>query len=153
MDSSQSFQFFNRGPSPVARLVFFSVLSLLLLFIDARYRYLESARSALSVLVSPIQKLAALPGTLLHQADDFFSLQTNLIAENRALQQYQNKADAEGQAQPKVEYFPEMVFKFNVLLHEVWRSKRICRIAWNRILSGAHSKVDVRQPRKYDHTT
>lgn len=87
MDSSQSFQFFNRGPSPVARLVFFSVLSLLLLFIDARYRYLESARSALSVLVSPIQKLAALPGTLLHQADDFFSLQTNLIVENKALQQ------------------------------------------------------------------
>jgi rod shape-determining protein MreC len=45
IDSTQSLQFFNRGPSPVARLIFFAVLSLLLLFVDARYRYLESTHS------------------------------------------------------------------------------------------------------------
>ena len=65
MENTQSFQFFNRGPSPAVRLVFFSVLSLLLLFVDARYRYLESTRSALSVLVSPMQRLATLPGVAL----------------------------------------------------------------------------------------
>jgi rod shape-determining protein MreC len=74
-DGTQSFRFFNRGPSPVARLMFFSVLSLLLLFIDARYRYLESARSALSVVISPIQRLATLPGALWEQAGDFFITQ------------------------------------------------------------------------------
>jgi rod shape-determining protein MreC len=78
------------------RLVFFAVLSLLLLFVDARYRYLESTRSALSVLVSPIQRLAAVPGALWQQAGDFFitqSTQHSLIAENDELHQ-QHQSDA-----------------------------------------------------------
>ena len=86
-DSTQSFQFFNRGPSPAVRLVFFVVLSLLLLFIDARYRYLESTRSALSVLVSPIQRLATLPGVLWQQAGDFFTTQRSLVDDNKSLHQ------------------------------------------------------------------
>ena len=96
IDGTQSFRFFNRGPSPVARLVFFSVLSLLLLFVDARYRYLESTRSALSVLVSPIQRLATLPGALWQQVGDFFitqSTQRGLIKQNDDLNQ-QHQSDA-----------------------------------------------------------
>ena len=93
MDNTQSFQFFNRGPSPAVRLVFFSVLSLLLLFIDARYRYLESTRSALSVLVSPIQRLATMPGVLWQQAGDFFVTQRSLVKESDALRQ-QHQLDA-----------------------------------------------------------
>lgn len=85
MDNTQSFQFFNRGPSPVVRLVFFTVLSLLLLFVDARYRYLESTRSALSVLVSPIQRLATMPGALWQQAGEFFVTQRSLVKESDAL--------------------------------------------------------------------
>lgn len=88
MDGTQSFRFFNRGPSPAVRLVFFSVLSLLLLFVDARYRYLESTRSALSVLLTPIQKLAALPGVLWQEAGDVYvtqSAQHQLMAENEEL--------------------------------------------------------------------
>ena len=96
IDSTQSFRFFNRGPSPVARLVFFAVLSLLLLFVDARYRYLESTRSALSVLISPIQRLAAVPDELWQQAGDFFitqSKQHDLIKQNNDLKlQHQNDA-------------------------------------------------------------
>jgi rod shape-determining protein MreC len=95
-DSTQSFRFFNRGPSSAARLVFFAVLSLLLLFVDARYRYLESTRSALSVLISPIQRLANLPGALWQQAGEFFitqSTQRGLIKQNDDLnQQHQNDA-------------------------------------------------------------
>ena len=90
MDSTQSFRFFNRGPSSVARLVFFAVFSLLLLFVDARYRYLESTRSALSILVSPIQRIASWPGLLWQQAGDLYltqSRQHSLIAENDSLQQ------------------------------------------------------------------
>jgi len=96
IDSTQSFRFFNRGPSPAVRLVFFAVLSLLLMFVDARYRYLESTRSALSVLISPIQRLATVPGALWQQAGDFFitqSTQHSLIAENNELHQ-QHQSDA-----------------------------------------------------------
>lgn len=96
IDNTQSFQFFNRGPSPVVRLVFFAALSLLLLFIDVRYRYLESTRSALSVLVSPVQRLAAVPGALWQQAGNFFitqSRQRSLIKENDDLQR-QHLSDA-----------------------------------------------------------
>lgn len=92
-DNTQSFQFFNRGPSPAVRLVFFVVLSLLLLFIDARYRYLESTRSALSVLVSPIQRLATLPGVLWQQSGDFFTTQRSLVEDNKSLHQ-QHERDA-----------------------------------------------------------
>ncbi len=96
IDSTQSFQFFNRGPSPVARLVFFAVLSLLLLFVDARYRYLESTRSALSVVISPIQQLAALPDALWQQVRNFYitqSKQHDLIKQNDELKlQHQNDA-------------------------------------------------------------
>ena len=33
--------FFHRGPSPLARLAFFGLASIVLLFVDARYRTLE----------------------------------------------------------------------------------------------------------------
>lgn len=86
MDSTQTFQVFRRGPDIGARLVFFAVLSLLLMFVDARFRYLESTRSALSVLVSPIQRLATLPYTLLQDAGAFFVTQSHLLEEKKALE-------------------------------------------------------------------
>lgn len=95
MDSTQTFQVYNRGPSQAARLVFFAVLSMLLMFVDARYKYLESTRSALSVLVSPIQRLATLPGSLLQQAGDFFVTQSSLLAENRELHRQLEKDAAQ----------------------------------------------------------
>ncbi len=96
IDGTQSFRIFNRGPSPLARLAFFVVLSLLLMFVDARYQYLESARSALSVLVSPIQRLAGWPGQLWQQAGEFFltqSTQRGLIQRNDELGR-QHQSDA-----------------------------------------------------------
>ena len=91
---TQSFRFFNRGPSSAVRLAFFSLLSLLLLFVDARYQYLESARSALSVLTYPFQRLASSPGMLWQQADSFLTLQSNLLRDNEQLHQ-QHTVDAE----------------------------------------------------------
>lgn len=93
MEQTQSFRFFNRGPSPAVRLVFFSLLSLLLLFVDVRYRYLESARSALSILTYPFQRVVALPGALWFQADDFFTLQGSLLRDN-AKMRLQHTVDA-----------------------------------------------------------
>lgn len=85
MDSTQTFQVFNRGPGPAARLIFFAALSLLLMFVDAHFRYLESARSALSVLVSPVQRLATMPNVLWKQTSDFLVKQSSLQEENKAL--------------------------------------------------------------------
>jgi rod shape-determining protein MreC len=85
MEHSQPLRFFNRGPSPAVRLVFFALLSLLLLFIDVRYRYLESIRSGLSVLLYPLQRLATAPSKLWHEVDDFFVSHTSLIRDNAEL--------------------------------------------------------------------
>ncbi len=78
------------------RLGFFAVLSLLLMFIDVRYRYLESARGALSVVLTPVQRLAAMPGELWDYAGDFFvtqSEQHRLMGENETLR-LQHQSDA-----------------------------------------------------------
>lgn len=85
MEHTGSVKFFNRGPSPVVRLVFFSLLSLLLLFIDARYQYLESTRSLLSTLIYPLQRLAAVPPMLWRETDEFFTTQTRLSRDNAQL--------------------------------------------------------------------
>ena len=96
MESTQSFRFFNRGPSPVARLVFFAVLSLLLMFVDSRYRYLESTRNALSILVSPIQRLANLPGALWNMVGDIYITQgeQHELAEQNETLKLQHETDA-----------------------------------------------------------
>ncbi len=93
MHSGQSLQFFNRGPRPVTRVLFFAVLSLLLLFVDARYRYLESTRSALSVVLFPLQRLATIPGVVMQRAGNFFTTQRSLLEENKILRQ-QHQMDA-----------------------------------------------------------
>ncbi|MGB8517067.1 MAG: rod shape-determining protein MreC [Gallionella sp.] len=85
IDHTHSFRFFNRGPSPVVRLVFFAVLSLLLMFIDTRYRYLESTRSALSVVVAPVQAIASFPARVWNQVGDYFSAQSVLKNRNQTL--------------------------------------------------------------------
>jgi rod shape-determining protein MreC len=95
MEHTSSFRFFNRGPSPAARLVFFALLSLLLLFVDARYRYLESTRSALSVLIYPFQRLVAAPGALLGQVGDFFVLQSTLVRDNTEMHRQHTMDEAQ----------------------------------------------------------
>lgn len=88
MDSTSSFRFFHRGPSPVARLFFFAVLSLLLLFIDARYQYLESTRRVISLVVQPLQRLTTMPGVAWQEVSGYFYTQSSLIRDNALLQQH-----------------------------------------------------------------
>ena len=57
--------FFHRGPSPLARLAFFGVLSLMLLFADTRYRYLEGIRAAAAVVLYPLHRAVLIPGEAL----------------------------------------------------------------------------------------
>lgn len=87
MEHTQSFRFFNRGPSAVVRLTFFILLSLLLLFVDARYKYLEFARTALSIPVHSLQRMLALPGEWLHEAGTFLVVHSKLVQYNSQLNQ------------------------------------------------------------------
>ena len=93
LEDTRTLRFFNRGPSVVARLVFFSVLSLLLLFVDARYQYLESTRQVISIIIYPFQRLTALPGEMWDGANAFISLQSHLVADNAQLH-LQHDADS-----------------------------------------------------------
>ncbi len=98
MDDTRTIRFFNRGPSPAARLVFFSVLSLLLLFVDARYQYLESTRRVLAIVIYPFQRLTALPGEAMGNVAVYFETQARLLQENARLRQ-QHDQDAAQLAQ------------------------------------------------------
>ena len=95
MENTQTVKFFNRGPTPLVRLVFFSLLSLLLLFVDARYKYLESTRSVLSTLIYPLQRAAAFPSMLFSEIDDFFTTQTTLRRDNAQLREQRARDSAE----------------------------------------------------------
>jgi len=93
LEDTRTLRFFNRGPSAVARLVFFSVLSLALLFVDAKYNYLESARQVIAVIIYPLQRLTAIPGEVWNGAGEYITLQRHLVAENEQLH-LQHDADA-----------------------------------------------------------
>jgi rod shape-determining protein MreC len=92
--------FFHRGPSPLARLTFFGLLSLALLFTDTRYRYLENARQAVEVVLYPLQRIVQWPGEAAAYAATYVSslrvltednalLKQELLAEAPAMQGYQ----------------------------------------------------------------
>lgn len=93
MEDTRTLRFFNRGPSAVARLSFFAGLSLALLFVDARYQYLESTRGVIATLIYPLQRLSALPGEWLHDLSAYLTLQRHLVVENAELRA-QHDADA-----------------------------------------------------------
>jgi rod shape-determining protein MreC len=79
--------FFKRGPAPLVRLFFFASLSLALLVIDARFRYVEGLRGWLALAAYPLQRAATAPIDLLMGIGSYFSLQANLLEENRELRE------------------------------------------------------------------
>lgn len=79
--------FFKRGPAPLVRLFFFASLSLALLVIDARFRYVEGLRSWLALAAYPLQRAATAPIDLLMSIGGYFSTQASLIEENARLRE------------------------------------------------------------------
>ncbi|HYN14140.1 MAG TPA: rod shape-determining protein MreC, partial [Burkholderiales bacterium] len=77
--------FFKRGPAPLVRLFFFASLSLGLLVVDARFRYVEGLRSWLALAAYPMQRAATAPIDLLLSVGSFFSTQSQLMEDNAAL--------------------------------------------------------------------
>ena len=77
--------FFHRGPSPLARLTFFTLAAVALMIADHRFRALETVRLSLSVLAHPVQQVAAVPSQALGRIADYFASQERLLRENQEL--------------------------------------------------------------------
>jgi rod shape-determining protein MreC len=78
--------FFNRGPSPLARLTFFALVAIATMIADHRFGALEALRLSLSVLAHPLQQAAATPGAMFSRLGEYFSSQERLLRENQELQ-------------------------------------------------------------------
>ena len=59
--ASEAPVFFNRGPAPAARLLFFSLLSLAAMVADYRFNYLANLRQAVSTVVYPVERVVMSP--------------------------------------------------------------------------------------------
>lgn len=79
--------FFQRGPNLVTRLILFSLLSLVLLFADARFRYMEDMRSVVGAILYPLQELADVPASIGSRVGQYFVLQSTLQRDNATLTQ------------------------------------------------------------------
>jgi rod shape-determining protein MreC len=79
--------FFHRGPSPLARLTFFGLLSLALLFADTRYRYLDNVRDVVARVLYPVQRAVELPFEAVAFVGRYFADKARLADENATLRQ------------------------------------------------------------------
>ena len=77
---------FKQGPSALARLIFFVVLSLGLLISDARFNTLEIVRGVLGAGLYPLQRAALVPRDLFMGAADLAVTGAQLRADNTKLQ-------------------------------------------------------------------
>ena len=77
--------FFTRGPSPLARVTFFSLIAIAIMIADHRFQALALVRLGVSAVLTPIEQMLMLPGKLTQRAVTYFSDQERLIAENAAL--------------------------------------------------------------------
>lgn len=77
--------FFKRGPGLLTRFGFFALISITLLVADARFGYMDAARTALAAVVTPFQRLFAMPADGVARVGEFFVTQASLRRENDRL--------------------------------------------------------------------
>ncbi len=81
--------FFKRGPAPLARLVFFITLAVLIMVADLRFQVLEPVRMAVAALLWPLQKAVMLPAAGAGEAGSYFADLARLQRENNELRERQ----------------------------------------------------------------
>ena len=89
--------FFTRGPSPLARVTFFSLLAIVVMIADHRFQALNVVRSGVATALHPVEQALMWPGQTLDRVGDHFRSQSTLVAENRALQEKLLQQSAESQ--------------------------------------------------------
>lgn len=92
-DQQQAPAFFARGPSPLARLAFFTALSLALMATDSRLQYLNDVRQNLMTMLHPLQVIANAPSQLYQSTDEYFSTHHYLLNENERLKKQALRQD------------------------------------------------------------
>jgi rod shape-determining protein MreC len=81
--------FFRVGFAPLTKLIFFSALSVLLMFGDKQLQFTKPIRAGLSTLIMPVQWLVLQPGQVASSVADYFQ---NLEQAQKNLQAVQLKA-------------------------------------------------------------
>ena len=78
--------FFKQGPSALARLAIFALMSIALLVMDARFKLLEKVRFAVASVLYPLQLAARAPGDIAANLSGHFGRQQTLLSENSRLE-------------------------------------------------------------------
>jgi rod shape-determining protein MreC len=86
MQENGTIRLFKRGPTAEFRLFILVLLALSLLIIDARWRVLEPARQAVSVVLYPFQRLVLAPRELVAYVNDWADSAALARNEKEALQ-------------------------------------------------------------------
>lgn len=81
--------FFKRGPAPLTRLFFFVLVSLTLIAVDLRFRYLEVVRQSVATVIYPLQMAAFAPVQAARNVAGYFASQSSLLGENEAYKRRQ----------------------------------------------------------------
>lgn len=89
--------FFTRGPSPLARLTFFSLVAVGIMIADHRFQALSVVRMGVSAVLHPVEQVLSVPGSTAQRVGAYFSDQHRLINENRELNQKVLELAARGQ--------------------------------------------------------
>ena len=76
---------FRTGPTPLARLMIFAMLSVALLIADARFHYLTTLRQIAAVVVYPFQRVAAAPAAMGLHISEFFVTHSALRRDTQRL--------------------------------------------------------------------
>jgi len=89
--------FFTRGPSPLARVTFFSLVAIVIMIADHRFGALSKVRLAVSLVITPVERAIMLPGAVARNVGDYFADKQQLVSENRTLQERVLELSAAGQ--------------------------------------------------------
>jgi rod shape-determining protein MreC len=81
--------FFNRGPAPLVRLLFYVCLSAALLVLDLRFHMLEWMRHGVGTIAYPLQMLAYAPVEGIEQGGGYLSSVVKLRQDNLRLREKQ----------------------------------------------------------------
>ena len=87
--------FFNRGPAPLVRVTFFVSFAILLMVLDARFRYGENVRQVVALVAYPLQRAAMAPVDLFQSVANYFGTTAALREENIALKTQRLRAAPE----------------------------------------------------------
>ena len=80
---------FKQGASARVKVVFFSIVAIMLLVIDARLQTLNLARQVVASALYPLQMLAIVPRNIVNNLGDYFAQVSKLESENTALKRTQ----------------------------------------------------------------